>query len=344
MKNPSPLFLGLDLSDKTACYCVLDADGGRVREARIALRTPELQKLARRYPSAVWTLEAGTQSPWVDRLLRSLGIRVNVINPRRLRAVSDSLKKTDRTDAEMLAFLGRFAPQLLWQVRHRSFDAQVGLTLLKARDRLVKTRTSLINTIRGLLKSFGTRLPSCDKDNFTLHRPLVPEELEGSLHPLFDVLLEIQGQVERLEEQIRELVARHPVAKRLTTTHGVGPITSLAYVLVIDDPARFRRSRDVGSYLGLTTRIDQSGDTAKELRITKAGDKLLRTLLVQAAQCILRAGTRDSALKQWGLKLADRGGRAAKKKAAIAVARKLAVLLHRLWISGETYQPFPQAA
>jgi len=200
-----------------------------------------------------------------------------------------------------------------------------------------------VNTIRGLVKSLGWRLPKCDAGRFHELRDEVPDEFHASLHPMFAVLAELALQLAELDTRLEELARDLPVVKQLRTVTGVGAVTALAYVLVLDDPERFEKSRQVGAYLGLTPRIDQSGDTDKQLRITKAGNQLLRRLLVQCAQTILRSNTRDSALKQWGLGLAERGGRAAKKKAVLAVARKLAVLLHRLWVTGESYCAFPRA-
>jgi len=139
MKKDTAVTLGLDLGDRSSTYCACDADGVIVEEGRVATKALQLQALAARFPVS-WTMEAGTHSPWIDRLLRGMGVPVVVVNPRRLRMVSDSLRKTDRSDAAMLALLGLFNPKLLWQVRHRSFDAQLGLTTLKARDRLVRTR------------------------------------------------------------------------------------------------------------------------------------------------------------------------------------------------------------
>ena len=340
MKTDTAVTLGLDLGDRSSAYCACDADGLVVAEGLVSTEAPALQALAARF-DVPWTMEAGTHSPWVDRLLTGMGLTVVVVNPRRLKMVSDSLKKTDRSDAALLALLGLFNPKLLWRVRHRSFDAQLGLTALKARDRLVRTRTDLVNTIRGLVKSLGWRLPACDAKRFHELRDQVPEELHASLHPMFAVLAELADQIAQLDARLEDLAGEHPVVARLRTVTGVGPVTALAYVLVLDDPERFEKSRQVGAYLGLTPRIDQSGATDKQLRITKAGDKLLRRLLVQCAQTVLRSNSRDSALKQWGLGLAERGGRAAKKKAVLAVARKLAVLLHRLWVTEEPYCAFP---
>jgi transposase len=344
MNEDSAFAVGLDISDRRSTYCAVDQEGRVIEEGRVENRADSLAALADRFSGAQWTLEAGTHSFWMDRLLRGRGLEVVVVNPRRLRVVSDSLKKTDRSDAATLALLGLFNPQLLWQVRHRGYDAQLALTKLKARDALVRTRTRLINTIRGLVKSFGGRLPRCDADRFHQLREDLPEELAPALHPLFDVLDTVQDRILVLEARIDELAQSRDEVRRLMTVPGVGSLTALAFVLVLDDPTRFAKSRHVGPYLGLTTRVDQSGQVDKQLRITKAGDEFLRRLLIQCAQSILRPNTRDTALKQWGLALVDRGGRAAKKKATVAVARKLAVLLHHLWISGETFTAFPKAA
>ncbi|MEN0065658.1 MAG: IS110 family transposase [Myxococcota bacterium] len=344
MLENSAVSVGLDVGDRWTYFCAVDHGGIVLQEGRVPSTTQGLNGIIKTFRRAQWVMEAGTHSFWMDRHLCGSGIENIVVNPRRLKAVSDSLRKTDRSDAAMLALLGMFNPKLLWQVRHRSYDSQLGLGLLKVREQLVRTRTKLINTIRGLVKSFGARLRSCDTARFHKLRLDVPDGLREVVEPLFDVIETLQTKIGELDNQILQLAQSNPASERLMSVPGVGPITSLAFVLVIDDPTRFAKTRQVGAYLGLTRRIDQSGDSNRELAITKAGDKMLRKLLVQCSHLVLRDKAPDNALKQWGLRLLDRGGRGARGKAVVAVARKLATLLLSLWKKNQTFQAFPAAA
>ena len=202
-----------------------------------------------------------------------------------------------------------------------------------------------MNHIHGVLKSFGYRVKKYAAPGF--HRQVagqIPEELQPALQPLLDTLAALAQRILEFEGEIRRLSTKaYPETALLTQVSGVGPITALRYVLTIEDPRRIERSRNVGAYLGLRPRQRQSGQGDPELRITKAGDRELRTLLVQCAQYILGPFGKDSDLRRWGLKLASRGAATAKKKAVIALARKLAVLLHRLWLTGEVYEPLRNA-
>lgn len=212
---------------------------------------------------------------------------------------------------------------------------------MRSRDALVATRTRLVNHIHGVLKSFGHRAKKYAASGF--HRQVageIPEELQPALQPILDTLEALAEHILGFDREIRRLSTKtYPETALLNQVGGVGPITALRYVLTIEDPTRIQRSRNVGAYLGLRPRQSQSGQRDPELRITKAGDRELRRLLVQCAQQILGPFGKDSDLRRWGLELASRGKATAKKKAVIAVARKLAVLLHRLWLTGEVYEP-----
>ena len=280
-----------------------------------------------------------SHSPWIDRLLRAEGLQVLVVNPNRMRAVSDSVRKTDRNDARLLAQLGH-AGVLLWEVHHRSEEAQRSLQLLMARDKVVGCRTTLINQVRGQIKSLGHRLRSVHAPHFhTLRDDAL--RINPDLEPLFTLLQNTTTTIEAYDDQLAGLAEQNPVAKLLMTIPGVGPITALAYIYVLDDPTRFKRGRQVGAYLVLTPRIDQSGSIDKALPISKAGNGFLRRLLVSAGMASLRDGLADSALRDWGQAIQERGGRTAKKRAAVAVARKLAVIMHRMWINNTPWMPYP---
>jgi transposase len=253
----------------------------------------------------------------------------------------DSDKKDDMRDAEMLARIARFDSNLLYPIKHRDEQTQADRSMLKARDILVKIRTSLILHVRGSVKSIGGRVATCSSASF--HREAaedIPDLLHQSLLPILAQIKEINKQIADFDKTIKRISkTRYPVTEILQQVGGVGPVTALAYAVTIGAPARFQKSRDIGPYLGMTPRRDQSGESDKQLRITKAGDRYLRRLLVQSAQYILGAFGEDSNLRRFGLKIMERGGKNAKKRAVVAVARKLAVLLHRLWVTGEVYDP-----
>ena len=262
-----------------------------------------------------------------------------VANARQVQLIYRRKSKTDRSDALLLARLGRFDPTLLAPVHHRSRSAQLDLAGLRARDMLVGARTDLINHVRGVLKPFGLRVSDCDSGAFAQRaEEVVPSELMPALGPVLECLRAVEVEVAR--KQVEHLATvSYPETARLSQVRGVGPITSLAYVLTIEDPSRFTASRTVGRFAGLTPAKDQSGESDPEKHISKEGDPFLRRLLVQCAHFILGPFGQDSDLRRWGLRLAERGGKTARKEAIVAVARKLAVLLHRLWVSGKEYQP-----
>lgn len=336
--------VGLDVSDKHSQVCVLDSEGEVLEESKIRT-TPE--GLANRFktmaPARV-ALEVGTHSAWVHRLIEGLGHEVIVANARKLRMIFQSDTKNDRADALMLAKLARMDPDLLSPIRHRSAQAQQDLAILRARDALVGTRSKLINHVRGAVKSMGGRIRSMSADSFGgKAEEQLPECLRPALQPVLEVIRKLTEQI-RQEDRAAEEAAklRYPQTRTLQQISGVGPVTSLAFVLTLGDADRFENSRQVGAFLGLRPRQLQSGERDPELRITKAGDGLLRRLLVSSAHYILGAFGPDTDLRRWGLKLAS-GGKTAKKRAVVAVARKLSVLLHRLWVTNGTYEPLRNA-
>jgi transposase len=339
----STITIGLDVGDRWSEVCVLDA-GGTVRTTRRGRTTPLAleQWFARQTVSRV-VLEVGTHSPWVSRLLAGLGHEVLVANAHQLRLIYASPRKSDRVDAETLARLGRLDPALLKPIRHRGPGAQADLAQLRARDCLVRARTQLINHVRGAVKSVGARLPASSAPAFARAAgPRLPEALRTALAPLLILIAQLTQQIRTMEQALADVAARYPETQRLRQVAGVGPLTALCYVLTLEDPQRFTRSRAVGAYLGLCPRQRDSGAAHPQLRITKCGDPMLRRLLVNGAHYILGPFGPDCDLRRWGLALAARGGTNAKKRAVVAVARKLATLLHRLWVSGARYEPLRQ--
>ena len=335
------LTIGLDLGDRSSCYCVLDDSGRIMMEQKVSTTAKALQAALGAMPRSRIALETGMHSPWISRLLSGLGHEVIVAHARNVRLIGESRKKDDRLDAQTLARLARIDPQLLCPVKHRSAKAQADLTVIRARAGLVRARTALINTARGLAKSYGERLRSCNARNVGMEKASgLSPELQVALEPLL-------GAIESLSQQIREYNARlehlalssYPQVARLKQVKGVGTLIALTFLLTLEDAHRFRKSRDVGCYLGLQPGRRNSGQSEPQMHISKEGDPYLRTLLVQGAQHILGPFGVDCDLRRWGLKLAERGGKSGKKRAIIATARKLAVLLHRLWVSGEVYEP-----
>jgi transposase len=335
------LTIGLDLGDHWSCFCVLDEAGKIILEQKV-FTTPEAMKQAfAKIPRSLMALETGTHSPWVSRLLTELGYKVIVAHAQKVQLISKSNRKDDRHDARTLARLARIDPELLGPVRHRSAQAQIHLTVIRARAELVRARTALVNAARGLVKSYGQRLPKCGTQR-------VSRELGAGLHAeLREVLEPLLREIESLNERIQEYEVRmekiakesYPHVELLKQVKGVGTQIALTYVLTLEDPHRFPKSREVGCFLGLRPGRRDSGESQPQMRISKEGDRYLRTMLVQGAHYILGPFGADSDLRRWGLKLAARGGKNAKKRAVVAVARKLAVLLHRLWMSGEVYEP-----
>lgn len=285
-------------------------------------------------------IEVGTHSRWVGALLGELGHEVTVANPRRVQLIAASDSKSDAADCELLARLGRADKKLLAPVAHRTREAHAELELLKARDVLVRSRTKLVNHVRSVVKSFGERLPGTSTGCFARKTEgQAPALLKAALEPVYRTITKLDEEIKDLERKVEQTAQRHPDVKVLSQPNGVGTLTALAYLLTVEDKTRFKRSRMAGAFVGLRPRRNQSGESDKQLRITKAGDPFLRRLLVLAANYIMGPFGKDSDLRRWGLELAKRGGRNARQRAKVAVARKLAVLMHRLWVTGEVYHP-----
>jgi transposase len=336
--------IGIDLGDRYNHYCMMSQqDGAIVSDGRVKCTEDDMRTFFSGQKPALVAIEAGTHSPWVSRLAEEAGHEVIVANPRKVRAIYDNERKCDKIDAEMLARIARMDPELLKPVKHRGKQAQADLAVLRTRDAAVATRTKLINHIRGTVKSFGARLPKCGAEAFhkqTLEA--IPVELLPALKPLYllvEQLTQIINDYEHYcERRIEEEYAETDVLK---TAPGVGTITGLAYILTLEHPDRFKNSRSVAPFVGFVPRRDQSGDTDRSGRISKTGDAFLRRLLVGSAQYILGPFGKPSQLRDWGLKLASSGGKYAKRRAVVAVARKLAIILHRLWSTGMVWEDYP---
>ena len=343
-KGTPRITVGVDLGDRYSYLCFLDTQSGEVIEEGRLRTTPEALK--RRFSSEQQpmriAIEAGTHSPWVSRVLEEeCGHEVLVANPRKTRLIYTNKRKTDEIDAENLPRLARVDPKLLYPLKHRGEHSQAHLAIIRSREALVSTRTQLVNHVRGTVKSFGARLPKCPARSF--HNKAaehIPEALMPALGPILETIGSLTERIREYDRQLETICQEHyHETDLLRQVEGVGVLTALTFVLTLEDPYRFEKSRTVGAYLGLVPARDHSGDRDPQKRISKEGDEMLRKLLVSSAHYILGPFGSDSDLRRHGEKIASRGGKNAKKRAVVAVARKLSVLLHRLWVTAEIYDP-----
>jgi len=274
------LTIGLDLGDRNSCYCVLDETGRIQVEQRVRTTAKALQEVFSTMPRSRIVLEIGTHSPWISRLLSELGHEVIVANARKVRLIGESRKKDDRLDAQTLARLARIDPELLSPVRHRSAQAQADLMMIRARAGLVRTRTGLVNTARGLAKSYGQRLRGCNVRNMNAEKAeSLSPELQSALEPLLAAIESVSERIAEYNERIEKLAQeRYPQVALLTQIKGVGTLIALTFLLTLEDPHRFPKSRDVGGYLGLQPGRRNSGE-----RTTNAYQQGGRSVFADAA-------------------------------------------------------------
>jgi transposase len=333
-------YIGIDIGDKKSHYCILDKGPDIAADGSFATAPLEIESYFKAIPRSRIALEVGTHSPWISALLEKLGHVVIVANPRKIGG-GKKRRKNDKLDAEYLARKVKSDPKELWPIQHRGEEARNALVLLRIRHAVVGARTKLICAARGFVKSSGHRLPRCSAESFhKIERIHVPDVLRDMLEPLFTQIGALTEQIKKYDADVKRMCRKEYKETMLfEPVNGVGPIVSLGYILTIDNPNRFAKSRDVGPYLGLIPGQYESGESRPQMRITKTGDRFMRQLLVQSANYILGPFGKDSDLRRHGLKIAARGGKSGKKRAAVAVARKLAVLMHRLWVTGEVYEP-----
>lgn len=336
------LTVGIDLGDRYSQCCVLDSQGDIIAEGKFSSNQGAFERYFKNVRRVRIAIEAGAHSRWVSELLSGYGHEVLIANPRNVQLISESIRKSDRVDARALARLARVDPSLLSPLTHRKTATYPHMAQLRARHVLVRSRTSVVNAIRGMAKAVGVRLPACSTETFASKiSPLLPDALKESLLPLLETIVTLNLQIQKCDRAIYHLAKyKYPETERLRQVSGVGVNTALEFVLTIEDPHRFQKSRQVGAYLGIQPKQRDSGDRAPQLGITKAGNCRLRSLLIQCAHYLLGPFGKDCDLRRWGVQLAARGGKNAKKRAIVAVARKMAVLLHRLWVTGEKYEPF----
>jgi transposase len=343
--NRGRLTVGVDLGDQWSNYCVLGLEGETLAEGQLRTTQQDFAEFFQSMAAARVVMEVGTHSAWGRDVVAGCGHEVLVANPRQMEGPKRRKRKNDRIDARKLARVGRVDPQSLCAVEHRSVEVRQDLVAVRARDAVVAVRRDVINTTRGLVKAMGARLPKCSSQSFSKKvEGSLPTEVHEVLLPLVRLVETLSNCIKAYDERIEKLATeKYPHTELLRQVKGVGALTALAYVLTLEDPKRFAKSRDVGSYLGLVPKQEDSGDRQPQLRITKMGDMMLRRLLVGSAHYILGPFGPDTDLRRYGLRLCEPGGKNAKKRAVVAVARKLAVLLHRLWVSKEVYEPLRHA-
>jgi transposase len=333
--------IGIDLGDQMSRYCIVNREGEVVEEGSFRNQVSSIEAHFSGERRRI-ALEVGGQSAWISRELKRLGHEVIVANARQLKWITASDAKNDAVDARKLALLARADVRLLAPVEHRTAEQQGELAIIRARDAILRARTLLINSARGIAKGFGLRLPKSITATFGKRAVAdLPAMLRTALGGLLEQIDALSQHIGGYDQQVGELAARHPEVEPLISIPGVGKLTAVTFVLTLGRPERFAHSRDVAGFLGLRPKQRQSGARDPQLGISKSGDPYLRKLLVQCAHYILGHWGRDSALRRWGLAKSEGGGKVA-MRAIVAVARKLSVLLHRLWISGEFYKPFPQ--
>jgi transposase len=341
IKETGMEYCGIDLHQNETEICVLDDDGSVIERARIKTSRASFERRFGKQAPMKVVIEAGGSSPWVSRLIESLGHDVVVCAPRRVRLIAESTMKTDEIDAEVLARLVRLDEGFLGRVTHRSESAQLTRGLMTARTALVTARSKWVHSVRGLLRSFGFRVPAGSTSLFhnRCAKVEMPDHLREVVQPLLNQIERVSEEIKSVEDRLETVAASDPIVQHLQSVPGVGTIVSMYFVASIDDPDRFKRSRDVAAFFGLRPILRGSADTTYIGRISKEGDAEMRRLLIQAAHGLFNS-RKSCALQQWAIQLAEKKG---KRKALVALARKLAVLLHHLWVTGEVFQPFPKA-
>jgi transposase len=332
-------YVGLDVSLKLTAICIVDQTGRIEREGVVASDPETIAAFIKSHAPHVARvgLETGATSTWVWTELNKMGLPVICIDARHAKAVLKmQINKSDRNDAAGIARI----MQTGWfrEVRVKDLDSHSVRALLASRALLVKIKRDLENQVRGLLKNLGLVIGRAKLNVFAVRAEELIEgrpELMAAVRPLLAARNAIEQQVDDLDRKVMRLARNNAQVRRFMTAPGIGPITALCFLATIDDPTRFKRSRSVGAYVGLTTRRYASGEIDWTGRISKCGDKMLRSYLYEAANVLLTRVAKWSTLKSWGVRLAKRSGL---RKAKVAVARKLAVILHRMWIEGTEFK------
>ena len=332
--------IGMDLGNKKHAVVAIDADGKPLFRTEVA-NTPEaLEPFFREHAGATVAMETGLCCRWISALARKCGCEVLVGNARRLSAIWLSKRKNDENDALLIAKLARADRELFYPVNLRDDEHHAMIQIIELREIAVSQRTQIVNSIRGMCKAGGTFLPKCSADCFHKVGPnAIPSGERWKFTPLLAQLKQLAETIGRYDKMLRKYSAKHfrEEVTLLRSVAGVGEVTACAFVAHISDANGFGRARDAGCFFGLTPGQDQSGDKDAPRCITKTGSSMMRSLLVNSANYILRDASPDSALKRFGMRICARGGKVAKRKAKIAVARKLAVVMLAMLKSGKPY-------
>jgi transposase len=339
--NTLPRTIGIDLGSKKSSFCILGFDGEVEREGSVPMSRASVERFLAEQPASRVVVETCGVSRWTAGIARDLGHEVVIANSRRLALVTQSYRKSDRNDAYKLADLGQVRPRLLSPVHSRGDRSYFGQMHQRVRAQLVQIRTGLVNLVRGCARTAGYPVPKCSPPAFAKRcAQALPEELRKVLGPALAELESVNAKIAECDKETERLGQEaFPETHCLRQIAGVGPVLSLAFVCAVEDPTRFEDSRAVGAYFGLAPRSRQSGKKDPQLRISKRGDPEVRRLLVSAATYILGPFGPDCDLRRYGQRVAASGSQSAKSKARIAVARKLAALLHHIWVTGQVYQP-----
>jgi len=333
-------FVGLDVSLRSCALCIVDNKGKVLLERELPCEVCEIVDCLADFPHLIERVgfEAGTMSQHLFYGLTGEGFDVVCMEARQVNAALSAMRnKTDKNDARGIAQVlrtGWFSP-----VHMKSREAHGVRALLSTRKALLNKTIDLANEVRGLLKIFGVRLPKAVKHGSFdgIVRPLIEMDdvLTHALVPLLDARLVVYQHFLELDRRVKRAATQDDVCMRMMTVPGVGPIAALTFKAAVDDPARFKRSRTVGAHFGLTPRRYQSGEHDNPGRISKSGDRDVRATLYAAANALLMRTMAGSQIKSWGMRLMRTKGR---RRAVVAVARKLAVLLHRMWTDGTEFR------
>lgn len=335
-------YAGIDLANRASALCVLDESGRVLLERMVATERAELVEALSGLGTLRVVIEASPLAEWLAAVLEQAGHEPVIVDARTAKQLLSATKKTDRRDAATLAEMSRtgwYTP-----VHRKSAPARLQRSRLQARQGVVRLHRQTRSQVRGLLRAHGIRVGRVSQGAFSDRvRRLVAEHepgLAAYLEPLLEAHDHAVGEARRLERHLREHARAEPVMRQMQSVPGVGPLVSQVYVATIDDPTRFANADQLVDYIGLAPGVYQSGEVAFHGRISRRGDRLLRWHLIEAGHALLTWGP-DCALKRWGQRLAERKGLA---KAKVALARKIAILLRRLWLTGEHFEAWPEGA
>lgn len=339
------VYVGFDVSEKTIetfAVCRTETSKGSFKIDNNEASIKKFLSMFKKPEQVCVVMETGTHSLWMSELIKKLGFEVIVAHARDLALIYGADKKNDQLDAEKLARLAQADRKLLHPIKHMTMERQTDLTIVKARDLVVRQRTQIINTIRGLLRAAGHKLIEEEYSAATIKKccSSLPDQIKPAIAPLLQQICYLDLAIKEYDRQVKMLCKKYHATKILRQIPGVGEVTALTFVLIVGAPNRFENPGRLCAYLGVVPKQDQSGNTDKQLGITKKGNKLGRKLLVQAAHYIMGPFGPDCELRSYGIRIQSRGGKIAKKKSFVAVARKLVAVMLVLWKNPEvTYDP-----